>query len=265
MEKVPGSSEQANVKGLLEIEPEKVEVRDREQAVARMVKGPFDVAASIIAVLFTLFQLYTGVFGTFPDLIQRSIHVGFATVLAFFLYSATDRSPKNRFSVVDLVAMILGIVVCGHAAVNYDRIMMNPGVSSRWDLVLGIVAALLVLEMTRRILSWILPAIALMTVLYAYFGPHLPDMFAHRGFSLEYIIETLYLSTAGIWGTVTGVSATVMAGFLIFGSILYYTGEVKSSSTWQRPSQGDPTAVRRKPAVYPVVSLEPFPEARWPM
>lgn len=78
--------------------------------------------------------------------------------------------------------------------------------------------------MTRRILGWILPAIAVITILYAYLGPHLPAAFAHRGFGTDYIIETLYMSTSGIWGTVTGVSATIIAGFLIFGAILFYTG-----------------------------------------
>jgi TRAP transporter 4TM/12TM fusion protein len=216
--------DQFNVNDLIHIASEKVDVKDPDEAVARSLKGPAAVIASAIAVMLTLFQLYTGVFGAFPDLIQRSLHVGFAMVLAFFLYSATNRSPKDRFSVMDLIGMILGIVVCTHAALNYDRIMMNPGVSSTWDLVLGIVATLLVLEMTRRILSWVLPAIALITILYAYLGPYLPDVFAHRGFSLDYIIETLYMSTSGIWGAVTGVSATIMAGFLIFGSVLFYTG-----------------------------------------
>ena len=213
-----------DMEDLKNIAPEKVVVKDPDEKVARILKGPISVVASVIAVLLALFQLYTGVFGAFPDIIQRSIHVGFAMVLAFFLYSATGKSPKDRFSAVDLIAMILGIVVCTHAALNYDRIMMNPGISSNWDLILGIIATLLVLEMTRRILSWVLPAIGLLTILYAYLGPYLPDLFAHRGFSLSYIIETLYMSTSGIWGTVTGVSATIMAGFLIFGSILYYTG-----------------------------------------
>ncbi|MBN1833813.1 MAG: TRAP transporter permease, partial [Deltaproteobacteria bacterium] len=213
-----------DVNDLINIVPEKVNVKDRDEATARSLKGPVAVIASVIAVLFALFQLYTGVFGSFPDLIQRSIHVGFAMVLAFLLYSATNRSPKDRFSVIDLIGMILGIIVCSHAAINYDRIMTNPGVSSTWDLILGIIATLLVLEMTRRILSWVLPAIGIITILYAFLGPHLPDLFAHRGFSLEYIIETLYMSTAGIWGTVTGVSATILSGFLIFGSVLFYTG-----------------------------------------
>jgi len=219
-----GVKDQIDVNDLINIVPEKVEVKDREQAVARSLKGPMAIIASVIAIMFTLFQLYTGVFGAFPDLIQRSIHIGFAMVLAFCLYPATNRSPKVSFSAADFILMVLGMIVCTHAALNYDRIMTNPGVSSTWDLVLGIIATLLVLEMTRRILSWILPLIGVLTILYAFFGPYLPDVLAHRGFNLDYIIETLYMSTAGIWGTVTGVSATILSGFLIFGSILFYTG-----------------------------------------
>jgi TRAP transporter 4TM/12TM fusion protein len=145
-------------------------------------------------------------------------------VLGFMMYAATDRSPKDRISFPDLVLAVLGAVVCTYAAINYDRIVMNPGISNRVDLIFGIIVTLLVLEVTRRILGWILPLIAVLTVVYAYVGPHLPDVFAHRGFGTEYILETLYMSTSGIWGNVTGVSATIMAGFLIFGSLLFYTG-----------------------------------------
>jgi TRAP transporter 4TM/12TM fusion protein len=215
---------QGDVGDLNDIIPEQVEIRDRDEAVARSLKGSAAIAATVIAILFSLFQLFTAYAGAFPDLIQRSIHMGFAIVLGFLMYSATGTSPRNRPSLLDLVSMILGLLVCVYAALNYDRIMMNPGISNRWDLVLGIAATVLVLEVTRRILNWILPAIAVLTILYAYFGPYFPDALAHRGFSIDYILETLYMSTSGLWGTVTGVSATVVAGFLIFGSILYYTG-----------------------------------------
>ena len=209
---------------LSDIVPEKVEIRDRDEAVARSLKGPAAVAGTVIALLFGSFQLVTAYAGAYPDLIQRSIHMAFAIVLGFLMYAATGKSPRSRPSIIDVLAMFLGLFVCMYAAVNYDRIMMNPGISNRWDLVLGIIATGLVLEMTRRILNWILPAIASATILYAFFGPYLPDALAHRGFSADYILETLYMSTSGLWGTVTGVSATVVAGFLIFGSILYYTG-----------------------------------------
>jgi TRAP transporter 4TM/12TM fusion protein len=209
---------------LLRIEPEKVEIKDPDEKTARSLKGKTAVLTGAIAVLLACFQLYTAYAGAFPDLIQRSVHIGLAMVLGFMMYSARDRSPKDRPSAFDLLLALLGALVCGYAAVNYDRIVMNPGISNPVDLILGIVAALLVIEMTRRILGWILPFIAVLTVIYAYLGPYLPDVFAHRGFRVEYILETLYMSTSGIWGNVTGVSATIMAGFLIFGSLLYYTG-----------------------------------------
>jgi TRAP transporter 4TM/12TM fusion protein len=209
---------------LLRIEPEKVDIKDPGEAVARNLKGPAGVICGAIAVLFSLFQLYTAYAGAFPDLIQRSIHIGFSMTLGFLLYAATARSPRERASYPDLLLAVLGILVCAYAALNYDRIMLNPGESNGWDLAFGVVATVLVLEMTRRILGWILPVIALIMIGYAYLGPYFPDAFAHRGFGWSYIFETLYLSTSGIWGNVTGVSATIMAGFLIFGSILFYTG-----------------------------------------
>ena len=213
-----------DVNDLLHIEPEKVDIKDPDEKAARSLKGKAAVVTGAIAVLLACFQLYTAYAGAFPDLIQRSVHIGLAMVLGFMMYSARDRSPKDRISVPDLLLAILGAVVCTYAAINYDRIVMNPGISNPVDLIFGVIATLLVIEMTRRILGWILPFIAILTVIYAYVGPYLPDTFAHRGFSTEYILETLYMSTSGIWGNVTGVSATIMAGFLIFGSLLFYTG-----------------------------------------
>jgi TRAP transporter 4TM/12TM fusion protein len=213
-----------DVNDLLHIEPEKVDIKDPDEKVARILKGKAEIAAGALALLLALFQLYTAYAGAFPDLIQRSVHIGLAMVLGFIMYPAVNRSPKDRASFPDLVLAVLGAVVCTYAAINYDRIVMNPGISNRVDLIFGVIITLLVLEMTRRILGWILPFIAVLTVVYAYAGPYLPDAFAHRGFGTEYILETLYMSTSGIWGNVTGVSATIMAGFLIFGSLLFYTG-----------------------------------------
>ena len=213
-----------DVNDLLHIEPEKVDIKDPEEKVARSLKGKAAIVAGVIAFSLALFQLFTAYAGAFPDIIQRSIHIGLSMVLGFMMYAATDRSPKDRISIPDIVLAIIGAVVCVYAAINYDRIVMNPGISNRVDLIFGVIATLLVVEMTRRILGWILPFIATLTVIYAYVGPYLPDAFAHRGFGTEYILETLYMSTSGIWGNVTGVSATIMAGFLIFGSLLFYTG-----------------------------------------
>ena len=47
---------------------------------------------------------------------------------------------------------------------------------------------------------------------------------AHRGQSLEQIVNLMYFSTDGILGTPISVSATYIFAFLLFGAFLVKTG-----------------------------------------
>src|SRR5512138_896178 len=107
---------------LLHVEPERVDIKDPDEKVARSLTVKAAAVTAAIAVLLALFQLYTAYAGSFPDLIQRSTHIGLAMVLGFMMYAARDRSPLDRFSVPDFILVLLGATVCTYAAVNYDRI-----------------------------------------------------------------------------------------------------------------------------------------------
>ena len=48
------------------------------------------------------------------------------------------------------------------------------------------------------------------------------------GFPLEHVIETLYYSSSGIYGSLTGTSATFIAMFILFGALLEVTGGGKT-------------------------------------
>jgi len=99
---------------------------------------------------------------------------------------------------------------------------MNPGISNLLDLIFGVIATLLVLEMTGA--SWVdTPGHRHPDGHLRVRWPYLPDAFAHRGFGTEYILEPSTCPLPHL-GKRHGVSATIMAGFLIFGSLLYYTG-----------------------------------------
>jgi len=204
---------------------ETINLKDTGEAEPRPLKGIWFKFVSLIAILLSIFQLYTAWAGAFPNLIQRSIHLAFVLVLAFSLYPwSQKRSPKERFSFPDSVLVVLSLIACIFIVLNYDRIMLHPGESTKLEIALGILTTVLVLEATRRTLGIVLPILAILSLGYAYFGPYLPGVWAHRGFSTSYIFETLYLSSQGIWGMTTGVSATVVAAFLIFGAVLYSTG-----------------------------------------
>ena len=85
------------------------------------------------------------------------------------------------------------------------------------DFIVGTIVILLVLEAARRAVGLPITIIASLFLVYAFFGPYMPDFLAHRGQSLEQIVNLMYFSTDGILGTPISVSATYIFAFLLFG------------------------------------------------
>jgi TRAP-type uncharacterized transport system fused permease subunit len=95
------------------------------------------------------------------------------------------------------------------------------------DVVLGVVATLLVLEATRRTVGWVLPAICLAFVAYAFFGGFLPfgwDL-GHKGYDLERLVGQTYMGIEGVFGIPLDVAATCIVLFTIYGAVLECSDE----------------------------------------
>jgi len=180
---------------------------------------------AILSTVMVLFHLYTGAFGAFPDIIQRALHVGGTLILAFCLYDIRRRDARLRaISLLDLLFITGTVVVIGHLILSYDRMMGFTFRMTQTDFVMAIIATALVLEGCRRVIGMTIPALGIAGLVYALAGPHLPDAIAHRGLDPRLVAEVLYMSTRGLFGMVTGISATVIAMFVIFGAILLRTG-----------------------------------------
>ena len=96
------------------------------------------------------------------------------------------------------------------------------------EIILSFVGIALVLEATRRLTGWVLVVGTLAALAYAYLGEFLPDgMISHRGFSIIQIIDFMYLTVDGIWGTALGVAATYIVVFIIF---FYYSQQVTKNA-----------------------------------
>lgn len=176
-----------------------------------------------IAVAFSLFQLYTAMFGMFAPQLQRSIHLSFAFVLVFLLYGwtkqASDKLAWHNYLFAAFTAYI-GL----YLTINYVRLIESAGDYSQMDMIIGICGTLLTLEAARRVVGLPIVIVASSFLLYAYFGSYLPGFLSHRGFSIERIVAHMYFTTEGILGIPLGVSATFIFLFVLFGAFLEKTG-----------------------------------------
>ncbi|HLS53446.1 MAG TPA: TRAP transporter permease, partial [Tissierellaceae bacterium] len=197
---------------------------DLETSRLRKLGGPVAKITSIIAIAMSLFQFYTGGFGTLMSVRQRSLHIIFAFTLGFLLYPATDKSDKEKPSILDYILILLNIVVFGYLFVFVQEIARKGTNLTAIDMIFGTIAILITLEVTRRVVGPELPIVAIVFLLYARFGPYMPGILAHRGFTFKRIISHMYMALEGILGTPIYVSATFVFMFILFGSFLDKTG-----------------------------------------
>jgi TRAP transporter 4TM/12TM fusion protein len=119
---------------------------------------------------------------------------------------------------------LLGLGVGGYILVNYKSLIFRAGLPTQIDIYMGILAIILVLEITRRVVGPELPIVAIIFILYARFGPYFPSPLDHRGFTWNRLIEHTYLTTEGIFGTPIMVSSTFVFLFILYGAFLEKTG-----------------------------------------
>ncbi len=196
---------------------------DKESAFRRLTGMPLKIV-SIIAILWSVFQLYTAIMGVLPAQLQRSIHLTFAFVLAFLLYPASKKMNKTKIHWSDLCLTALGLFVGLYITFNYRTLIFRAGSQTTFDIIVACIAVLLVLEATRRVVGMPIVIIASTFLLYAKFGAYLPGFFNHRGYSISRIVSHMYYTTEGILGLPLGVSATFIFLFILFGAFLDKTG-----------------------------------------
>ena len=170
-----------------------------------------------IAILMAIFHLYTGNFGLLVALKQRSLHLLFGFVLIFFLYPTFKPKEEvtSKINIIDIVLIGLSVVCFGYMFIFESQIMLRPALPNAYDLIIGGVCILLVLEATRRVVGSALPILAVIFLLYAYYGQYFPGFFFHRGFSLKRIIDHIYVTTNGIFGIPIAVSASFVFLFIL--------------------------------------------------
>ena len=201
--------------------------KESAQSGKRSLRGFTALFITTAAVVLSLFQLYTAGISPLTAMYQRSVHLVLIMVITFALNPPTKKASRDRFDIymaMDWFLILVAFCVGTYIWVEFDAIIERQGDWTRLDVFLGIVTTLLVMEATRRAIGLFMSIIAALFLIYAYFGPYMPDLFAHKGYTVERISTTLYLTTEGIWGLPVGVAATFVFVFVLFGAFLERSG-----------------------------------------
>ena len=195
----------------------------KKQGKRRALTGNVGMLITVLAVALAVFQLYTAFFGVLPTMQQRSFHVAFVLPMIFLLYPATKNSPRDRVPLLDWMFALIAAGCALDVFFGYEDIAPRAGEVYDYELILGGIFTALVFIAGRRVLGWPLPIFCFLFLLFAYFGRSMPGPIQHFGLSVPRIIEELYLTTDGLFGLVTGVSATYIYLFVLFGAFLTST------------------------------------------
>ncbi len=182
---------------------------------------------ALIAVSSSGYHLFYAYFHPFFALDHRVLHWAFMSSILFLLYPATRNSPQKRPSLIDFSLCALSLSLCIWVFHESHEIMKRAGSYQTKDVLIGSAFLVLVLEAGRRSVGWSVPLIALIFLLYAFAGPYLPEILAHKGYSLKRLATYLSLSTDGIFSIPLGVSAQFIFLFILYGAILRKSGAGK--------------------------------------
>lgn len=205
-----------------------VDTRTGESAVLSAVR----LAAHAIAVGCSIFHIYVLGFRPVPPSVLHPVHLWMLLVLSGLLYGAGRKKGKilggGRWVYVGLACDLLAVGVITASTVyiivdNFDWQMRAGLVPTRLDLVFGIATLVVLLEMTRRVCGLPMAVVGLVFFLLPFYGKLLPGQFGLMSYSFSRVISQLY-SPEGVFGMLTGISATYIFPFSLLGAALDASG-----------------------------------------
>ncbi|ABD55796.1 TRAP transporter permease [Jannaschia sp. CCS1] len=236
------TAQQDDTRTLTEEELAEIERKYDEGAATRPVGPRLGLALRAVALTFAVYHYLTAGFALPADHWHMGWHLAglFILTYAFFPLFKTKRAFEMRPSafrvgnvpIFDFVLMILGVGAAlylglawrGIPGLGIDEQTFRMGNPNNYDIFFGLVLIILVLDIARRTLGWILPAIICVFIAYALFGPWFPGVLQHPGVRFRTFVSSMYFPQEGIFGVTLWVVSTIVFHFVLFGVIAQRTG-----------------------------------------
>jgi TRAP transporter 4TM/12TM fusion protein len=219
-----------------------IEEKYDEGAATRSVTPAFGSFLRYVALTFAVYHYLTAGFALPPDYWHMGWHLSGLFILTYSFYpmiktkTAFDlkTGPMRLGGVpyIDILLMILGVMSAlylgfawrGISWLGVEEMTFRMGNPNGWDLLFGCILIVLVLDIARRTLGWILPLIISIFICYALFGPAFPGLLQHPGVKFNTFVSSMYFPQEGIFGVTLWVVSTIVFHFVLFGVIAQRTG-----------------------------------------
>jgi len=191
----------------------------------RTLKGFWALLYSGAAIFMAAWYMYTSGFGIVSTETNRGFYLLFTSILVYLLYPASRWAPQHRPSVYDIICVVLVSVSIGYWIDQYmDYAMFRVTYPSFWDLTMGTIAIIMILETARRALGPVMMFLAVIFLAQIYYGPYLPGKLSHAGMPWSRIIEFTFSTQEAMFGVITATFSTFVFPFMIFGAFLERSG-----------------------------------------
>jgi len=190
----------------------------------RDYKGTAGWVITGFTALVGFYHIYTAYVGPPEAVMFRNLHWMMMASVIFLLFPARKNALRHRPEIWDIIPLLLTLMVGLFLWWDYGEMVRRIGAPLDIDIIFGAILVLVVLEAVRRTVGYSIAIIAVLFIVYAYFGQQMPGILAHAGYSETRIFPYLYYTDAGIFNIPLGVSARFIVLFIIFGAFLERSG-----------------------------------------
>jgi TRAP transporter 4TM/12TM fusion protein len=198
---------------------------------ARTLSGWPLLVVQAIGIGLSLLALWWVLRGGIATQLYLPMFLAGALVMTFLLYRGWGRSERRRAAggadnpgISDWALAIASIVPLIYISLDWQAFFRRSARPTDLDLVMGTVLVLVILEAARRTVGWIVPAIVVGFLAYAYLGPVFPEPLTTASHTWQRLIGHNVLTTSGIFGVPLDVAATYIILFTIYGAVLDFSG-----------------------------------------
>ena len=197
------------------------------------------IICSWLSIGLAFYHLFVAVYGTPEGRSFRSVHLSVMMILAVFIFPVFRKSINDKIilpndekgnflrllgSIYDFLIIISIIFVQLWTTWDVETFMMRYGDKYIGDIIVGSILIFLVLDGTRRAVGWAMVFVAGFFMLHALYAHKFFGFFYGPPTRLAKYIDTLFMTSDGIYGIPLYVASTYIVLFIIFGAILIRSG-----------------------------------------